>query len=171
MKIRLRGRLSRPPGAEDCLATDTLSNTAGEQTREQLVQKLKSALAVAGDSLAEKFHRKEDVNQLVKTHAWVVDQLVLYAWEHLILGDQEVALLAVGGFGRGELHPHSDVDLLILLGESSPDKQLRTAIEGFVTLLWDAGFYLGHSHQSDGKSTAQWPDENAGRNAAGNRSR
>lgn len=144
MKIRLRGRLRRPPGAEACLGPDTFANTA-EQTRGQLVQTLKNAMAVADDCLAKKFHRQEDVNQLVKIRAWVVDRLVLQAWEHLIPGDQEVALLAVGGFGRGELHPHSDVDLLILLGKSSPDKELRTAIEGFVTLLWDAGFTLGHS--------------------------
>ena len=55
------------------------------------------------------------------------------------------ALVAVGGFGRGELHPHSDVDLLVLLKSDATRKSLRPAIESLVTLLWDAGFYLGHS--------------------------
>jgi len=86
-----------------------------------------------------------DVNQLVKARAWVVDQLVLHAWGSLIPADENISLVAVGGFGRGELHPHSDVDLLILLAEETPGEELRGAIEAFVTLLWDAGFYLGHS--------------------------
>jgi len=95
--------------------------------------------------LTQKFHDHEDVNQLVKARAWVVDRLILHAWVSLMPAGENVSLVAVGGFGRGELHPHSDVDLLILLGESSPGEQLRNAIEAFVTLLWDAGFYLGHS--------------------------
>ena len=83
---------------------------------------------------------------MVKARAWVVDQLVLYAWNNLIPSDENVSLVAVGGFGRGELHPHSDVDLLILLDEvTTRSGTLRKAIEAFVTLLWDAGFYLGHS--------------------------
>jgi len=144
MKIRLRGRLSRPDAAEGCLDPDTLKH-AGEQTRQQLIQSLKNALTEADECLRKKFRNNEDVNQLVKARAWVVDQLILHAWDSLIPVDENVLLVAVGGFGRGELHPHSDVDLLILLAESSPGEALRTAIEAFVTLLWDAGFYLGHS--------------------------
>jgi [protein-PII] uridylyltransferase len=68
--------------------------------------------------------------------------LILHAWHSLIPDNEDVSLIAVGGFGRGELHPQSDVDLLILLSDSSPGESLRTAIEAFVTLLWDAGFYL-----------------------------
>lgn len=145
MKIRLRGPLSRPAAAEGCLDPDTLSSVAGEQTLNQLVQTLKRALGNADECLKEKFHANEDVNQLVKARAWIVDQLILNAWKNLIPAGENVSLLAVGGFGRGELHPHSDVDLLILLAESPPSGELRTAIEAFVTLLWDAGFYLGHS--------------------------
>ena len=54
-------------------------------------------------------------------------------------------LVAVGGYGRGELHPHSDVDLLILLDDDIGDQLPREEIEAFVQLLWDAGFYLGHA--------------------------
>ena len=145
MKIRLRGRLSRPAIAEGCLNLDTLASQNGEQTLNQLIQTLKSALTEADACLAKKFHAAEDVNQLVKARAWVVDQLILHAWDNLIPAGEKISLVAVGGFGRGELHPHSDVDLLVLLQESPPGEELRSAIEAFVTLLWDAGFYLGHS--------------------------
>ncbi len=145
MKIRLRGRLRRPAVAAGCLAPDTLKIHTGEHAHAQLIQSLKNAMAAADECLANKFHQKKSVDELVKARAWVVDQLILNAWDNLIPADEGVALVAVGGFGRGELHPHSDVDLLILLAESRPGKKLRGAIETFVTLLWDAGFYLGHS--------------------------
>ena len=145
MKIRLRGRLSKQVAAEGCLDQDSLDNLGGEPTQNQLVQTLKNAMVRADSCLAKKFQEKEDVNQLVKARAWVVDQLILYAWDSLIPSGEDVSLVAVGGFGRGELHPHSDVDLLILLAEPTPGEELRSAIEAFVTLLWDAGFYLGHS--------------------------
>ncbi|GMR15662.1 MAG: [protein-PII] uridylyltransferase [Gammaproteobacteria bacterium] len=111
----------------------------------QLIQSLRNAMAAADQCLADKFQNNESVDELVKARAWVVDQLILNAWDNLIPADEDVALVAVGGFGRGDLHPHSDVDLLILLAKSTPPKKLRGAIEAFVTLLWDAGFYLGHS--------------------------
>ena len=145
MKIRLRGPLTEPAAAKGCLDPDSLTNHSGEQTNNELIQSLKGALARADDCLTKKFHDHEDVDQLVKARAWVVDRLILHAWASLIPAGENVSLVAVGGFGRGELHPHSDVDLLILLGESSPGEPLRNAIEAFVTLLWDAGFYLGHS--------------------------
>ena len=144
MKVRLRGPLSRPDAAEGCLDPESLRER-GQQSLNQLIKTLKYALGAADECLASKFHSNEDVNQLVKARAWVVDQLVQYAWKQLIPDEENVSLLAIGGFGRGELHPQSDVDLLILLAESPPSDELRSAIEAFVTLLWDAGFYLGHS--------------------------
>ncbi len=145
MKIRLRGRLPRPDAADGCLEPEVLAAHAGAQTNDQLLNTLKKALTEADGCLQKKFRENEDVNQLVKARAWVVDQLILYAWDSLIPAGENISLVAVGGFGRGELHPHSDVDLLILLAESPPGEKLRSAIEAFVTLLWDAGFYLGHS--------------------------
>ena len=145
MKIRLRGRLKRPVEADGCLDLDTLRQTANRPTQLQLIKTLKNALGQADRCLAGKFANKCDVNDLVKTRAWVVDQLILYAWDALIPPEENVSLIAVGGYGRGELHPHSDVDLLILLDQSPPGEKLKNAIESFVTLLWDAGFYLGHS--------------------------
>ena len=145
MKIRLRGRLPIPEDAEVCQILKGLADAAAEQLHQQLIQLLKDTLVEADDCLAQKFYNHQNVDQLVKTRAWVVEQLILLAWDKLMPDSETIALVAVGGFGRGELHPQSDVDLLILLSEPTPDEKLRSAIESFVTLLWDAGFYLGHS--------------------------
>ena len=58
--------------------------------------------------------------------------------------ERHVALVAVGGYGRGELFPHSDVDVLILL-EAAPSAAERATIENLISLLWDLGLALGHS--------------------------
>ncbi|MEQ1659000.1 MAG: [protein-PII] uridylyltransferase, partial [Hylemonella sp.] len=59
-----------------------------------------------------------------------------------------LALVAVGGFGRGELFPHSDIDVLLLLpaGQSpDTDEALRQRIETFISSCWDAGLEIGSS--------------------------
>ncbi len=56
------------------------------------------------------------------------------------------ALVAVGGYGRGELFPYSDVDVLVLLpAVQTDDPQLRAAVEAFVTACWDVGLEIGSS--------------------------
>jgi [protein-PII] uridylyltransferase len=66
----------------------------------------------------------------------------------------EAALLAVGGYGRGELYPHSDVDVLVLLPSPTPSvsgactptaEDLQPAIEAFITACWDIGLEIGSS--------------------------
>ncbi len=54
------------------------------------------------------------------------------------------ALVAVGGYGRGELYPHSDVDVLILLRDA-PSDEAATRLETFVAAMWDLGIEPGHS--------------------------
>ncbi|MCB2018926.1 MAG: nucleotidyltransferase domain-containing protein, partial [Hydrogenophaga sp.] len=68
------------------------------------------------------------------------------------------ALLAVGGYGRGELFPNSDVDVLVLLPEgASPDSDppLRERIEGFIGACWDSGLEIGSSVRSIAECVAE----------------
>jgi [protein-PII] uridylyltransferase len=72
-----------------------------------------------------------------------VDAVLTRAWhEHHL--PQGAALVAVGGYGRGELFPHSDVDVLILL-DGAPNAALRAKLEQIVQLFWDLGLEVGHS--------------------------
>ena len=94
--------------------------------------------------LAARFHAGEAVEHLVHARARLLDGLLLRLWKHHFGTDAAAALVAVGGYGRGELHPASDVDLLILV-ESDPVGPFKEALEQFVTFLWDMGLEVGHS--------------------------
>ncbi|MBT8070567.1 MAG: hypothetical protein KJO80_09075, partial [Gammaproteobacteria bacterium] len=104
MKIRLRGRLKGSPIAKACLDADELASGVEGQSEKQLIRTLKTTLAAADACLIQQFEQQVDVNELVKARAWVVEQLILHAWHTLIPEGENVSLVAVGGFGRGELH-------------------------------------------------------------------
>ncbi|MFP4137607.1 MAG: [protein-PII] uridylyltransferase [Halomonas sp.] len=108
----------------------------------------KAALGEIQARLDERFHAGADIRDLVHGRAWCLDRLLAVAWEQQAWpkGDG-LALLAVGGYGRGELHPHSDVDLLLLL-EEDDDSAYRESLTAFVTFLWDIGLEIGHSVRS-----------------------
>ncbi|MBI2970656.1 MAG: [protein-PII] uridylyltransferase, partial [Gammaproteobacteria bacterium] len=86
------------------------------------------------------------VRDLVHQSAWLIDRLVLELWSRGI-SHPHAALIAVGGFGRGELHPGSDVDLMVLTPSRLPADVYRD-IEKFLTSLWDIGLDVGHSVRS-----------------------
>jgi [protein-PII] uridylyltransferase len=81
--------------------------------------------------------------KLLSTLRRNVDHALLHAWRSLGL-PTSAALVAVGGYGRGELFPGSDVDVLVLL-ERTPDTALRAKLEALVQLFWDLGLEFGHS--------------------------
>ncbi|SFU59424.1 [protein-PII] uridylyltransferase [Halomonas korlensis] len=107
----------------------------------------KTALREIQSRLDERFRAGADIRDLVHGRAWCLDRLLAVAWEQHTWPDDGVALLAVGGYGRGELHPHSDVDLLLLL-EKDDDTPYREPLTAFITFLWDIGLEIGHSVRS-----------------------
>ena len=84
--------------------------------------------------------------RLTRALARHVDTTVAALWAAAALPEHApyAALVAVGGYGRGELFPHSDVDVLVLL-PAAPDEPQRQAIERFVTSCWDIGLEIGSS--------------------------
>jgi len=109
---------------------------------------LRAALDNADQVLAARFLEGSTAAELVPTRALVMDAIVTRLWQHC-LGDASprACLAAVGGYGRGELHPASDTDLMVIVPPES-DAELEAAIGCFVTLLWDIGIEVGHSVRS-----------------------
>jgi [protein-PII] uridylyltransferase len=80
----------------------------------------------------------ESISSLLETHLRFVDSIVRVSWESYFSPDSGMSLLATGGYGRGELYPRSDVDLLVI---AEPDLQQEHQIRlgEFFSELWDAG--------------------------------
>ena len=76
--------------------------------------------------------------------AALVDAVLREAWQRHCASHADWALVAVGGYGRGELHPASDIDILLLV-PGAPDAKGSAAVERLVTFLWDIGLEVGHS--------------------------
>jgi len=108
----------------------------------------RALINAAQDELKSRFLAEESVEVLVRARALFIDALLRATWGHLLepsLGSR-MALLAVGGYGRGELHPYSDVDILILVpGDAPLTAPERAQVEGLVTFLWDVGLEVGNS--------------------------
>jgi [protein-PII] uridylyltransferase len=103
----------------------------------------------AREVLFERFKAGEDIRKLVCARAWVTDQLLAHAWRGLDLDQySDVALLAVGGYGRGELHPGSDIDVMVLHSQEQLGDKESAAVSDFITLLWDLGLEIGASVRS-----------------------
>jgi len=119
----------------DCAALEAAG--PGEPAR------LRQALKDGDRRLDALFDRGHPIDELVWGRAQLVDRLLQVAYR-AHMGDREgIALLAVGGYGRGELHPRSDVDLLILLADAG--RADAGELERLVNGLWDLGLDIGHS--------------------------
>jgi [protein-PII] uridylyltransferase len=105
-------------------------------------------LRQANEELKSRFLAEEPVEDLVHARAALVDTVLRESWKaQAVCPGGEWALVAVGGYGRGELHPCSDIDILLLV-PAPPDDLGRAAVERFVTFLWDIGLEVGHSVRS-----------------------
>jgi len=132
------GRVALPPWP----FLDTLAGALDGADR---VAAFRQALADGDANLKQRFADDEPVEALVRDRARMVDVVLGRAWSlHVGPRERDVDLVAVGGYGRGELHPCSDIDVLILLPKSEVTDG-HDGIERFLTFLWDIGLEVGHS--------------------------
>jgi [protein-PII] uridylyltransferase len=110
------------------------------------IRVFKDAISAANTQFDVRFREGEEVRTLVYERALFIDCILHYAWYQFDWGD-DISLLAVGGYGRGELHPRSDIDLLILLQQDNAESYVDS-LERFITLMWDIGLDIGHSVRS-----------------------
>ncbi len=108
---------------------------------------LKSQLQTGEQNLQAELAAGKAVDQLVKERAIQVTQVLRISWQKLLKDTGELALVAVGGFGRGELHPYSDIDLLVL-SEDQLNQASQSNLETWIGVLWDAGLVVSHSVRS-----------------------
>jgi len=110
------------------------------------VQPCKTYLKHYAESVKERFASgASPTADLVAERAHLVDEILQRAWRLHFSDAGQASLVAVGGYGRGELHPGSDIDLLILLDSEHHFEAFKSNLEQFLTLLWDIGLQVGHS--------------------------
>jgi len=132
-------RLLAPPASRNTLDLDALEALGPDPGT--LTRGLAQARKTADEQLSRHFAAGTPILELVNARAWVVEQLVLAAWGRLAPAGGGLELVAVGGFGRGEMHPHSDLDLLILQPEDFGGD--RSGLESLIQVLWDADLHPG----------------------------
>ena len=109
---------------------------------------LKKNIERTTDYFHQRYQQGAYIRDLIWARSTFIDQLLQACWQLFDWGDADedlISLIAVGGYGRGELHPHSDIDLLILLKDEPAFEKLQQPISDFVTLLWDIKLDIGHS--------------------------
>ncbi|MBS0576618.1 MAG: [protein-PII] uridylyltransferase [Proteobacteria bacterium] len=121
--------------------TSTLTAAADDAA---WAQQARERLAAGQAERAARFDRGDAVATLLAARAREVDAIVVEAWQRAGGSRPDLHLLATGGYGRSELFPHSDIDLLVL-AECAPDALAQAALSRFFALLWDARLKAGHA--------------------------
>ena len=99
-------------------------------------------MAEARAQIAARFWRREPIEQLIIDLTASVDKVVIAIYEENLGGLKDVALFAVGGYGRGELHPGSDIDLLIVAAKPQAH---QPQIERFLQAIFNLNLEVGHA--------------------------
>jgi len=138
------------------LAAAVAADQSAGDRRAQVVACLEAALTKGDAAIHRRFERELMGTRAVRDRCYLVDQILRavydFADRHLyplgsISSGERLALVAVGGFGRGELAPHSDIDLLFLLPYKVTPRSEQVT-ESILYLLWDLGFKVGHAVRS-----------------------
>ena len=127
---------------------DPVAFTQALQDSNTPIPVFRGALKKGDEILHGRFESSRLVYEIIPARAWLVDQILREAWKLYDWPQPDsLALIAVGGYGRKELHPGSDIDLLILY-ENVLNSDTKTGIENFLIFLWDIGLEVGHSVRS-----------------------
>ena len=122
--------------------SEIIINTVHDTPR---LSEFRDRLTEIHTSIRERFDKGAPASELVHVHAKEIDKLLCRTWSQFF-GQHcdDISLIAVGGYGRGELLPCSDIDIMILLRDDYHE-QYNQAITDFVTFCWDVGLEVGHS--------------------------
>ena len=104
---------------------------------------LPSELRAKRDALEALWHEGLSGQALLTKHTELIDSNLISSFTSCETNTSEMALVALGGYGRRELFPFSDIDLLILYRDCG-EEQINQAAEAIFYPLWDAGLEVGH---------------------------
>jgi len=125
----------------------TLKKTINAETfaDKNCLQQFKQLLKQNDTELRQKFNPHKSVSDLLKEKSDFIDEILSCCWRHF-LGERarQLSLIAVGGYGRRELFPYSDIDIVVLL-DSDDTSPYQEALANFSTFLWDIGLKPGQS--------------------------
>jgi [protein-PII] uridylyltransferase len=107
------------------------------------IEALRNGLRLSREALRDAYLHGKNPNWLLRAHARLIDRTLQDLWRTHAPAPR-MALVATGGYGRGELFPSSDVDVLVLLG-GEPSAAERERIEQLIGMFWDVGLEIGHS--------------------------
>ena len=99
---------------------------------------------VINDYIFSKYEKNVSIKKLVKNKSRIIDSLIKKSWEKNNLKVNGISLIAVGGYGRSELFPQSDIDILILV-DNYDDKKILKNLENFIAEIWHLKISVGHS--------------------------
>jgi len=136
---------------------------SGTPNQPQLVAFLKEALAAGRAEIRQRFDTDGSGTDAAHALCFLMDQLIRVLYDFTVshvypaanpTEGERMALVAVGGYGRGELAPYSDVDLLFLLPyKATPHTE--QVVEYMLYMLWDLGLKVGQSTRSINETIAQ----------------
>ena len=123
----------------------TLNPTKIFNKRNNSLDQLKQLISNNNNTLSKKFNPQQNVGPLLVENAIFIDEILALCWYHFLKKQaHNLSLVATGGYGRSELFPGSDIDILILL--NTPDtSSYQDELSAFCNLLWDIGLKPGQS--------------------------
>ncbi len=110
---------------------------------DKVTRALQQQLGRIDRTLQQAYADGESIVELVTRRAVLVAEALCDSWRQILGRASDLTLVAVGGFGRGELHPYSDIDLLILSDNETAAS--HAALEIWIGVLWNAGVPVSHS--------------------------
>ncbi len=141
------------------LKPGTYSDEDKQSIRQELIREISNALNLGKKKIREAGRFEYLISpfaalKLVRSYAYITDCIVQLAMDfsiNVLNGDKKLqeslSVLGVGGYGRGEMAPHSDVDLLFLV-EDNPSQWVNRVIENALYFMWDLKLKVGHSVRS-----------------------
>ncbi len=128
-------------GDADFAALEALLGEAPDQRARDACRALNATVTAR---IEVQFRADLDAERAVRARAWAISRQLTLLWQLFGLDRSPHTLAAVGGFGRGDLHPYSDIDIAVILGAPLRDDE-RERLERWVTFLWDIGLEIGNS--------------------------